>query len=410
MLYTIKLIANRPAAVKSLNDNILAGVRKGFSEFLICVADTQTYSNICAPTAGVLDYYRSLGNTFVIKYDNPVDYIAHTQFECPRNASEMMKCGGLQYPFDKVWRFNSSEEVGELVSAYIIALRQADIIESGVILSLEWCLNETMDNVLQHSEIGIGYVMAQLHKTPKQLSICVFDAGRGIFNSFKNSRHKPASPLDAITLAMQEKITRDENVGQGNGLWGLTKIIDEAQGSIEISSGGAVYKKQNGNIRTVDTGHFNLGKLHGTTIVDFQLNYSHKINVASALNGYEPIDLWLEELETESGDILVSVAEQSHGTGTRKSAEKLRTMVLNMTLADKKHVILDFSGVSILSSSFADELIGKIIGQYGFVFFINRFSIKNLSVFNASLLNRSVQQRMAQMYYDDTIKDAEDMP
>lgn len=84
-------------------------------------------------------------------------------------------------------------------------------------------------------------------------------------------------------------------------------------------------------------------------------------------------------------------------------------MVLNMTLADKKHVILDFSGVNLLSSSFADELVGKIISKYGFVFFINHFSIRNLSVFNASLLNRSVQQRMAQMYYDNTIKDAEDL-
>lgn len=83
-------------------------------------------------------------------------------------------------------------------------------------------------------------------------------------------------------------------------------------------------------------------------------------------------------------------------------------MVMNITLADKKKVVLDFTGVHLLSSSFSDELIGKIISQYGFVFFINHFSIINLDAFNASILNRSVQQRMAQTYYDSTIKDDED--
>lgn len=407
--YPIPLRMDRPAALKYLNDRILTGMRKGYSYFLIRVEDTQTYSNICAPIAGVLDYYRSTDNFFEIIYQNPSSYIAHTKFESPKNVSEPSEAISLRYPFDKVWRFSSSEEVNELVTSYILTLRQADIIKSGVISSLEWCLNETMDNVLQHSDVGIGYAMAQLHKTSQQLSICVFDAGRGIFNSLRYSRHKPSSPLDAITLALQEKVTRDENIGQGNGLWGLSQLIKEAHGSVEISSGGAVYRNQNGCTQTIENGHFNLGKKIGTTLVDFQLNYSQEINVAKALNGYELIDLWLEEFEAENGDIVIPVAEQAGGTGTRKSAEKLRTMILNITLAEKKHVILDFSGVNLLSSSFADELVGKIISKYGFVFFINHFSLKCLSSFNASLLNRSVQQRMAQMYYDNSIEDAKDI-
>lgn len=407
--YSIPLRVDRAAAVKYLNDKILSGIRKGYSHFVIGIEETQTYPNICAPIAGVLDYYSDEGNMFEIAYQNPFGYIMHTKLEQPQIVRNVIGRDELHYPFDKVWMFSSSEEINELVTSYILTLRQADIIKPGVISSLEWCLNETMDNVLQHSDVDKGYAMAQLHKTSQQLSICVFDAGRGIYNSLKESRHKPSSPLDAITLALQEKVTRDENIGQGNGLWGLSQIIKEAHGSIEISSGGAVYKNQNGYIHTIENGHFNLGKLHGTALIDFQLNYSNEINVAKALNGYEPVDLWLEEFEAENGDVIIPIAEQANGTGTRKSAERLRTMVLNMTLADKKHVILDFSGVNLLSSSFADELVGKIISKYGFVFFINHFSIRNLSVFNASLLNRSVQQRMAQMYYDNTIKDAEDL-
>ena len=61
-------------------------------------------------------------------------------------------------------------------------------------------------------------------------------------------------------------------------------------------------------------------------------------------------------------------------------------------------VIFDFEGVNLLSSSFADELIGKIILEKGF-YYTTAFRIKNLSPSNSAILNRSVEQRMAQKYY-----------
>lgn len=402
--YSIVIFMDSPKAVKTLNDNILAGKRKGFTDFELVVKNEKTYSNVCAPVAGVLDYYREQNYEFNVIYENKESYVELTHFESPLIVESILLQGAIISPFNKVWKFTSPDGINALVSAFVLAIRQADIIEEGVISSLEWCLNETMDNVLQHSEIGVGYVMAQLHKNFKRFSVCVFDAGIGIYNSFKPSKYNPRFPLDAITLAMMEKVTRDEKVGQGNGLWGLTNIINEAKGSLYISSGGAVYSKNNLETKTIETGHFNLGKKYGTTLIDFQLDYSNKINVAKALGGYMPTDLWLENLENDNGEIEIHVAEQSGGTGTRKSAEKLRNMVLNVLFQDRKKVILNFSGINLISSSFADELIGKIINQYGFVFFIANFKIQNLTPINIAVLNRSVQQRMAQMYYDDQIE------
>lgn len=407
--YKIYLKLERSSGAKFLNDQILAGKRKGYTEFLIIVSDSKTYSNVCTPVAGILDYYRNLGFDFKIEYENNQSYVSHTKFESPQEVELLVKTIELQYPFNKVWKFSTSEGVNELVSAYVSAVRQADIISSGVINSLEWCLNETMDNVLQHSEVDSGYVMVQLHKSNQQLSVCIFDRGIGIYNSLKTSKHHPETPLDAITLALREKVTRDEKIGQGNGLWGFSELISHAGGRFEVGSAGAVYLNNNHKIKTISTGYFNLGREYGTTLIDFQLNYSHEIDVVKALNGYQPIDLWLEKLEAENGDIGISVADQCSGTGTRKSAEKLRTMIMNIVLAENKKVVLDFDCVNLLSSSFSDELIGKIISEYGFVFFINHFSLKNLSAYNASILNRSVQQRMAQVYYDSSIEDAKDI-
>ena len=411
MTYTQQITVNirKLSAVKSLNDQILSGKRAGCSDFCVHIAGEQTYANICAPIAGVLAYYRSQGLNIQVIYDPPQSYARQTRFDAPAEAEDLIEHSSMSNPFDKVWRFRTSEEINALVNAFILSVRQADIIKPGVISSLEWCLNETMDNVLQHSQAECGYLMGQLHKNHSRLSMCIFDSGIGIYNSLKGSRHSPPAPLDAITLALQEKVTRDEKVGQGNGLWGLSRLISDSHGTIRISSGGAVYcKNQDGEISTVKDGEFNLGRENGTTLVDFQMDYSQEIDITRILNGYQPVDLWLENIEADNGDAVISIATQSHGTGTRRAAEKMRTMALNLTLSDKKRVVFDFSGVNLISSSYSDELVGKIISRYGFSFFINHFAIINLSPTNASILNRSVQQRMAQAYYDETMNETDE--
>lgn len=199
--YKIILNINRAAAVKTLNDQILAGIRKGFTDFLVEVKSGSAYSNICAPIAGVLDYYRDRNINFDFKYDDD-KYIEHTRISEPIVVEDFMEKGVINNPLDKVWKFSSSEAVHELVKAYILTLRQADVVGNGVISSMEWCINETLDNVLQHSNSKSGYIMAQHHKTAKQFSVCIFDAGIGIYNSLKDSIHKPQSAFDAITLAL----------------------------------------------------------------------------------------------------------------------------------------------------------------------------------------------------------------
>lgn len=396
---SINIDLSKMTSVKLLNSSIMSIKRKKYKKVCVNVKGKQTYSNICAPIAGIFDFYRKQGISFIVNYESPQCYAKKTNFEKAYEVEQTLNSYVMHNPFDKVWRFNSSEEVDALVNAYILALRQADIVKPGVVSSLEWCLNETMDNVLQHSHADYGYIMGQLHKNNKRFSVCIFDPGIGIYNSLSHSRHVPSTPLDAITLALQEKITRDEKIGQGNGLWGLSQLISDAHGIIRVCSAGASYERdQNGNVSTQKEGDFYLSKDNGTTLIDFQLDYSQEIDVAKALNGHELVDLWLENIEADNGNIIINVASQSHGTGTRKAAEKLRTLVLNITLSDKKKVILDFTGVNLISSSYADELIGKIISQHGFIFFISNFSIINISPTNAFILNRSVQQRMAQNY------------
>lgn len=346
-----------------------------------------------------------MGITFNVNA-SPSSYAKLTHFDNPLIVSENITNYSINHPFDIVWIFTNPDDINTLTNSFLKTIRRSDMIKDGVIATIDWCLNEVMDNVLQHSEVEQGYIMGQIHPSQKKLSFCIFDTGIGIYNSLNQSKtHHPSTPLDAITLAMNERVTRDNNVGQGNGLWGFSNIISQANGMFSISSNGAKYTNSNGKETTIKSGYFNLGHDRGTTLIDFQLNYSENIDVVAALNGHKVTDLWLENLENENDDNIVEIkiSEMADGTGTRKSALALRNLLLNIVNCNKKFITLDFVGVNIVSSSFADELIGKIIRDHGFVFFIQTFKLKNLNKTVANIINRSVEQRMAQMYYDVTM-------
>ena len=402
--------------IQLLNNWLFSEVRKGHRILKIYVNTNRSFSNVCAPVAAILDHYRAKGITIRVKFNRNKeggDYAWHTKFNRPLSIEDEKDSekSDKYYPFDKVWTFSTSVGVQELVSSFILKLRQEDIIKQGVIESVEWCLNEVMDNVLQHSNESKGYVMVQIFKQRKQFSFCVFDAGIGIYNSLKDTKHHPEKAIDAITMALQERVTRDEKIGQGNGLWGLTSIVKKTNGTMEISSCGAIYKWDHGIESTNKDAGFTINKHFGTSFIDVRLNYNKPIDISGILTDsqgrkYEPVDLWLESIEDdENNRYVIKVREQANGTGTRRSAEQLRNMVLNISNIQKKVVVLDFKGINIISSSFADELVGKIIAEKGFVFFTKAFRIVNLSESNSLILNRSVQQRMAQIYYDDKLSE-----
>lgn len=401
---SITISLDKFGQAKFLSDCIFHSVREGITSLTVNISESFTGSNVCAPIAGIIDYYRNKGVRIHVEVPQS-SYAFHVRIPNPIPAEDIISDYS---PFDKVFSFSSEEGVFNLVNVYLIALRQSDDLEPGVIRSLEWCMNETIDNVLQHSMTEKGFVMAQLNKQNKTFNFCVFDAGIGIYNSLRNTKYSPHNPLKAIKLSMKERITRDERIGQGNGLWGLSQIIKETNGRLRIGSSGARYEYENGDIKEVSSGDFNLGVNNGTTMIDFLIDYSSPIDIAGALNGYEPVDIWAENYENAAGDIVINVSRDARGTGTRKSAEKLRHMVMNFFKDHYSIVVLDFSEVSMLSSSFADELIGKLIATIGFSGFIQHIKIVNLNDYNSLIVNRSVGQRMAQIYMDGNVDETAD--
>ena len=80
------------------------------------------------------------------------------------------------------------------------------------------------------------------------------------------------------------------------------------------------------------------------------------------------------------------------GTGTRQSGKKLRTVALK----NEGVIVFDFADVSVISSAFADELLGKLVIELGFFGFNNLVKLKNMNSLIQQIVQRSVAQRMSE--------------
>jgi anti-anti-sigma regulatory factor len=371
---------------------IYQGNEYGYTDFVLDFSGIEgVYPNVCAPLAGLIDYYK-VNREFLFNYRNVPDFLVRTRTLDPVDAAS--DDTHRRYPLNVVWKFSIAEEVKSLVDAYLDAVSRSSICQGGVIQGLEWCLNEVMDNVLQHATTTHGYVMGQIHNASQHMAVCIYDHGQGILNSFRTSIHSPNNAVDAITIALKEGVTRDKNIGQGNGMWGLNNIVRSNSGLLNITSGSGFVGIRTNDTRTSTSVPY-LSPENSCTTVDFQIDFDKRISIANALGGYEPVNFRIENLEDERNNIVCKLAEKSSGTGTRQSGVAIRNEIINIRNQTSSVIVLNFSGVSLISSSFADELIGKLVVEYGFVGFAQGFRLIGMNETIQAITNRSVVQRLS---------------
>jgi hypothetical protein len=379
---------NNPKVIFDFIDIVKSDRRRKKSYILnFKEVEKAAFPNVCTPLVGILEELSTNGVEFEYYYLS--DYLKKI-FKHPPKFTPLKN----QVMLDRVWKFESSEDIHLLINALVTAISEVAVCKNGVLQGFDWSLNEVMDNVLQHSTKTYGYVMAQVHKQSKRIAICVYDAGQGIYNSLKNSPHRPSTPLEALQICVKEGITRDKKIGLGNGLWGLHQIVYENTGSLMISANAASYQLRGTRVYTQE----NLPTLsasNGGTIVDFQLSYDKEISVSNALGGHQPTNYQVEELQDDLGNLIYKLADKPSGTGTRQSGQKIRNELINLYQQTQQSIILDFSDVNV-SSSFADELVGKLVLEFGFYAFNNVFKLWKMNETVQAIVQRSVAQRMSE--------------
>lgn len=388
---------DHPKCVSDFILHINLCIQEGYQKIFIECTASRIYPNACVPIAGIIQYYKRQGIEFSFELESD-SYLNKCLFSEPYSCSDEDNPNtAYAFPLDKVYKFNSSPQVGDLSQAYVNTLSSLCECESGVLDSINWCINEVMDNVLTHSECQEGYVMAQFHPSTKHIAFCVYDSGVGIFNTLKESKHHPRTEIDALTLAIQEGV--GDGKGQGNGLYGLYEAVLKNNGILSLTSG-------NSSIMLTHTGEMkkfeNVPTLDNVkqTIVDFQINLNRKIDfksIFSSINSrYDAFDIRIDSMLSETDEYIhYDVFAFSQGTATREAGYRLRNDVLNTIKREKRVIILDFAKVQTVSSSFIDEFIGKLFLRLGFVNFNRIVRIENMNETVTLLCERSLYMRIS---------------
>ena len=95
----------------------------------------------------------------------------------------------------------------------------------------------------------------------------------------------------------------------------------------------------------------------------------------------------------DDGVVVVPMRDYATKVATRDGAVALKVRLLNYLAEGAEKVSLDFTGVGVISSSFADETVGRLVEHFGVAGFFNRFSFRGLSLLNQALIDRAVEAR-----------------
>jgi hypothetical protein len=257
-----------------------------------------------------------------------------------------------------------------------------------------------MDNVFQHSHAKAGFVMMQLHRGRRLCTIAVGDTGIGIQKSLATTRAAPLEVLRdpglAIGHSLQQGVTSKGGQNQGNGLYGLRRAVEINGGQLNIRSGWGNWSLKKGQIKSFTDRYVPLvdREKHQSTLVDWQLDCSTKVRIDEALGRPELSSEFLETIEDEQGVHRVDVSEIEEALGSRKLGAEIRTRLDNYLKAGAQYVVLDFKGVGVVSSSFADEVLAKLAAAMGELEFRRRVFVDNASVTNRGLIERAIALRL----------------
>jgi hypothetical protein len=298
-------------------------------------------------------------------------------------------------------RYTTPEEQQEAVNRIVnIILGALPDLQRSNLASFEWSVNEITDNVLLHSQSSIGGLVqvSTFQKNTKSVQFVVADAGVGIPRTLKEGKPEISSDTDALDKAIREGVTRDKNIGQGNGLFGTYSVCSKSKGFFQIDSGHA--RLEYNHKKGLSISNQNIP--YAGTLIVATIDFTNPSLLKDALNfggtPYAPSDYVEMKYEGyESGPVTVKLVDECHAFGSRVSGRPLRQKLHNIiNMTDSAQVVIDFDGVPVVSSSFADEAFGKLFLQLGPIQFMQKVKLNNMANTVEGLINKAIFQRMQQ--------------
>ena len=286
--------------------------------------------------------------------------------------------------------YTNAEGIYDFLSNVEEVLATSEVFPEGVLTAFEWAFYEISDNVLLHSESSEpSWLQMTNYPNKQQVEFVVVDTGKGIRASLSESIPDLATDQESVERAVEKGITRNREIGQGNGLSGTLSIASNAKGWMNIHSGRGQFRWMEDRVHQRSTSY------HPGTLVTVTLPTDKSIDVSEALWGHEPTPAFESQYYT-GDEILFVLREEASHFGNRSTGEKLRLKLRNIAeINPKESVVIDFENVDVMSSSFADEFIAKFVKELGTTSFFGRYRFKGLSQFAATTVDKVIAQRLA---------------
>lgn len=143
---------------------------------------------------------------------------------------------------------NTNTDEKETISSIVedIIIRQLNI-EHNVATGIKYMVEETIDNVTEHSETDRGFIFAQSYQNKGYLDLCIADRGITLLGSYKklpdNEINDDMEAIKAANRGISSK-NRPEAENRGFGIYTSKKMLIEGLGGqYMMISGNSMYMK-----------------------------------------------------------------------------------------------------------------------------------------------------------------------
>ena len=315
----------------------------------------------------------------------------------PRRYDPSRFRGHTQIP---ATRFSNPSEQNDSVNRIVNAiLGGIPDIRREDFAALEWAVNELTDNVIVHSQSPIGGLVqvSSFKRNSKVVEFTIADAGLGIPTTLRSGDNFQGSDTDALDRAIREGVTRDKAIGQGNGLYGSYQICCHSGGAFQIESGHArlLFRPGDYGLEIRDQ----KVPVNGTLVIA-KINFSDPGLLKEALNfsgkSHTPVDYIETQYEGSDTDVIyVRLSNEAQSFGSRVAGTPIQTKLYNLIkMCPGQPIEVDFEQVPLISSSFADEVFGKLFVKLGPLEFMQRIRFKNVEHTVRMLIDKAISQRV----------------
>lgn len=287
------------------------------------------------------------------------------------------------------------EQDGAVDRAIDAILSSISGFDRGRLKALEWALSEITDNVLNHAETPHGgFLQVSAFPETSNVEFIVADAGIGIPESLGIFDHKRA-----LEEAIKEGVTRDKSTNAGNGLFGSYKIAVESGGSFQLHSGSSSLLASAGDqLRMVND---RPRRFPGTSVLA-RIDCTKEGLLEEALRfNDQPHDPPFDYVERKyesiiEGEMSINLTEETSSFGSREAGKSVKKKITNLLQVNPNSVLnIDFQDVPIVSSSFADEVFGRLFAELGPIGFMKLIRLKNIDKTVQNLIDRAITQRVS---------------